>query len=387
MTAFNLESYLTKGVENIVKGIWKASLKNPVASVYMLQYLNANKEANARRKKAEEEGRHIPPFLIASITTSCNLHCRGCYARANHNCFDGNESKVEEQTKEFVPMLRADRWKQIFEEAQELGISFILLAGGEPMMRRDVLETAGRIKKILFPVFTNGTLFTQENLKLFQTYPNLLPVLSIEGSQQTTDGRRGAGIYNKLLQGMLALQKKGIIFGSSVTVQKDNLQEVMGDDFLQSLISKGCKAVIYVEYVPVNPDTQNLAPQEKERIWMAERLERLRESYPEMVFVSFPGDEKTSGGCLAAGRGFFHINAYGSAEPCPFSAYSDTSLQNVSLEEALQSPLFRQLQDSGTLMTEHAGGCVLFEQEETVKRMCRGNAPDQKKEPDQKEAI
>ena len=53
MTAFNLESYLTKGVENIVKGIWKASLKNPVASVYMLQYLNANKEANARRKKAE----------------------------------------------------------------------------------------------------------------------------------------------------------------------------------------------------------------------------------------------------------------------------------------------------------------------------------------------
>ena len=387
MSTFNLESYLTKGVENIVKGIWKASLKNPVASVYMLQYLNANKEANILRKEAEEEGRHIPPFLIASITTSCNLHCRGCYARANHNCFDGNESKVEGQTKEVVPMLRADRWKQIFEEAQELGISFILLAGGEPMMRRDVLETAGRIKKILFPVFTNGTLFTQENLKLFQTYPNLLPVLSIEGSQQTTDGRRGAGIYNKLLQGMLALQKKGIIFGSSVTVQKDNLQEVMGDDFLQSLISKGCKAVIYVEYVPVNPDTQNLAPQEKERIWMAERLERLRESYPEMVFVSFPGDEKTSGGCLAAGRGFFHINAYGSAEPCPFSAYSDTSLQNVSLEEALQSPLFRQLQDSGTLMTEHAGGCVLFEQEETVKRMCRGNASDQEKEPDQKEAI
>ena len=387
MTAFNLESYLTKGVENIVKGIWKASLKNPTASVYMLQYISANKEANRRRKEAEEEGRHIPPFLIASITTSCNLHCRGCYARANHNCFDNKERSLSEETGDSRTMLHADRWEALFEEAQELGISFILLAGGEPMMRRDVLERAGRIKKILFPIFTNGTMFTQENLKLFQSYPNLLPVLSIEGSRQTTDGRRGDGVYDRLSQGMQELQKKGMIFGSSVTVQKDNMEEVMGDSFLQSLISKGCKAVIYVEYVPVGEGMTELAPGDLERQYMAARLEQLRENYPELVFVSFPGDEKTSGGCLAAGRGFFHINAYGSAEPCPFSAYSDTSLQNVSLEDALQSPLFRQLQDSGTLMTEHAGGCVLFEQEETVKRMCREEKIQKKNEPDQKEAI
>ncbi|MDD2979949.1 MAG: radical SAM protein [Hespellia sp.] len=363
MAEFHLESYLTNGVERIVKGIWKASLKNPTAGIFMLQYLNHNKEANSLRKRFEEEGQHIPPFLIASITTSCNLHCKGCYARANHNCFDEADDKNR--------MLTETEWGHIFDEAQELGISFILLAGGEPMLRQDVLRTAGLHKKILFPVFTNGTMFSEETIRLFAANPNLLPVLSIEGEQEITDSRRGEGTYDKLIQDMDELKKREIVFGSSVTVQKDNMQEVMGDIFLKSLIKKGCKAVVYVEYVPVNSDTTELAPDEADRTFMKNRLTKLREKYPELVFVSFPGDEKTSGGCLAAGRGFFHINACGGAEPCPFSAYSDTSLKDVSLRAALDSPLFRRLQDSGTLITEHRGGCVLFEQEETVKVFCQ----------------
>lgn len=88
-----------------------------------------------------------------------------------------------------------------------------------------------------------------------------------------------------------------------------------------------------------------------------------------MVFVSFPGDEKSSGGCLAAGRGFFHINAAGGAEPCPFSPYSDTSLKTMSLKEALNSPLFVRLREEGHLEREHIGGCVLFEQENEVRRL------------------
>ena len=123
-------------------------------------------------------------------------------------------------------------------------------------------------------------------------------------------------------------------------------------------------------YVPVNPETAGIAPNDDDRAYMTKRLAHLREQYPELVLISFPGDEKTFGGCLAAGRGFFHINAYGGAKPCPFSAYSDTSLKEVSLAQALESPLFLKLQSSGTLLAEHTGGCVLFEQEETVKQLC-----------------
>lgn len=87
----------------------------------------------------------------------------------------------------------------------------------------------------------------------------------------------------------------------------------------------------------------------------------------EMVFVSFPGDEKSSGGCVAAGRGFFHINSHGGAEPCTFSPYSDINVRDTSLREALRSKLFRTLQDEGVLNEDHAGGCILFEKQEIVE--------------------
>ena len=72
--AFDLESYLAGGVERMVRG------------------------------------EHIPPFLIASITTRCNLHCKGCYARANHNCADSAAA-------ESAQLLSPDDWARIFDEA------------------------------------------------------------------------------------------------------------------------------------------------------------------------------------------------------------------------------------------------------------------------------
>ena len=71
--AFNLEEYLSNGVENIVKGIMRVSLKNPQESLFLLQYAHSSKHARSLRQQKEKEGKHIPPFLIASITNQCNL--------------------------------------------------------------------------------------------------------------------------------------------------------------------------------------------------------------------------------------------------------------------------------------------------------------------------
>lgn len=69
-----------------------------------------------------------------------------------------------------------------------------------------------------------------------------------------------------------------------------------------------------------------------------------------MVYLSFPGDEKGTGGCVAAGRGFFHINSHGGAEPCPFSPYSDINVRDTSLKAALNSHLFTELRNGGFLL-------------------------------------
>ena len=357
--SFDIQAYMTKGVERVVGDIVRATFRNPRESAYMARFALASRAASKRRRKAENAGEHIPAFLIASITSQCNLHCAGCYSRCNHATVDG----------EPVRQLTAEEWLRIFEEADELGISFILLAGGEPMIRRDVIEAAGRHPNILFPVFTNGTFMDERYFGLLDRCRNLIPVMSIEGEKETTDARRGEGVYDRLIGNMDALSQRGLVFGASVTVTTQNIREVSSDAFLKKLSDRGCKAVIFVEFVPVTDESSDLAPGDAEREYLSREIERLREEHPEMVYISFPGDEKSSGGCVAAGRGFFHINSHGGAEPCPFSPYSDMNVRDTSLREALRSPLFRALQNGGLLEDDHAGGCVLYEKRAQVEAL------------------
>ena len=132
---FDIQEYMTRGVERVVADSIKVTLKNPRESAFMAKFALASRKASQKRKKAEAAGEHIPPFLIASITSSCNLHCEGCYSRHNHATVDS----------EPVKQLSDEEWEKIFREADDLGVSFILLAGGEPMIRKGVLEKAAGI--------------------------------------------------------------------------------------------------------------------------------------------------------------------------------------------------------------------------------------------------
>ena len=356
---FDIQEYMTKGVERVVTDAIRATLKNPKESAYMAKFALASKSASAKRARLEKEGEHVPPFLISSITSSCNLHCAGCYSRCN--------SATEDS--EPVNQLSDEDWQKVFEEADDLGVSFILLAGGEPLLRRGVIEAAGKKPSILFPIFTNGTYMTEKYFEEFDKCRNLIPIMSIEGGKEATDNRRGEGVYDKLVSNMDELKERGIIFGASVTVTTDNIKEVSSESFISMLSEKGCKAVIFVEFVPVSEDSEHLAPGDEDREYLKAEIMRLRKEHEEMVFVSFPGDEKSSGGCIAAGRGFFHINSHGGAEPCPFSPYSDINVKETSLRDAMKSKLFRELQDGGVLMDDHKGGCVLYEKRGQVQEL------------------
>ena len=356
---FDLQKYLANGAEIIVKDAIKASLKNPKESLFLAKFAKHTRKASKIRQKYSEKGKNIPIFLISSITSSCNLHCTGCYSRANDACSDDVPSN----------QLSAEEWEDIFTQAKDIGISFIVLAGGEPMIREDVIKKASKFDEILFPIFTNGTLLNEDYLKLFDENRNLVPIFSIEGDEEITDSRRGEGVYNTLLNSMDLMKRNNIIFGASLTFTKGNLSDLLSREYIDRLHDFGCKVVFFIEYVPVNEDTIDLAPTDVERDLLLKELDGLRKDYEDMLFLSFPGDEKTSGGCLAAGRGFFHINSHGGAEPCPASPYSDINVRDTSLMEALNSKFFRSLRDGGIRLDDHEGGCVLFEHKEEVEEM------------------
>lgn len=358
----DIERYLKSGMENILRGAISISNFNFKQSAFMAGFARSAKAAAERRSGYERRGIHIPPFLISSITSRCNLHCAGCYARAVNSCSDGD---IKDD-------LTAADWKRIFCEARDLGISFIILAGGEPMVRRDVIEEAAKVREIIFPIITNGTLINDEYISLFAKNRNLIPVLSIEGGEVVTDKRRGKGVYAIIDKAMERLKERSIITGASITVTKENLSEVLSDAYVSGLNEKGCSVILFIEYVDVTGKSK-LSIGDTEREFMNASLDELREKHRNMLFVAFPGDERKAGGCLAAGRGFFHINAQGGAEPCPFSPYSDVNIRDTSLTEALRSELFLKLNESGLLNHDHNGGCVLFENDAEVRKIVSEN--------------
>lgn len=360
----SLDSYLNNSIRNIMSNAYKAVLSNPKEALFVLKMQRTLLKAEKRRKKVlENEALHIPPFLISSIATDCNLTCKGCYARANDICGTKKENTATKEE------LTAEQWKHIFTEATQMGISFNLLAGGEPLLRKDIIKAAGEVKDMLFPIFTNGTVINEMYLDLFSKHLNLIPILSLEGCQESTDERRGKGVFNRVINSMELLKEKSLFYGTSITVTSENIDSVTSPSYVNLLKDLGCKIIFYVEYVPSDKQTTHLALDEKGIEKMELNLENLRQTFDNVIFLSFPGDEKAMGGCLAAGRGFMHISPEGKAEACPFSPYSDRNIAESGLKEALKSPFFKRLRDSGLVGGEHTGGCTLFEYEEQVKEL------------------
>ena len=353
----DLQKFMTDNLRQLVQTGYRSVLSNPREARFALQLQRTLARGDRRRKRIlKEEGLDVPPFLICSIATTCNLQCKGCYARAGGIAGDTPTKST----------LAPNEWRRLFEEAVDMGFSVSLLAGGEPLTRRDLLESIAEVKDMLFPVFTNGTLIGPQYVEFFRKHLNMLPVISLEGDAMATNARRGKGVHERALLSMQLLHDADLFFGTSITVTTENKEAVTSREYIDRLHTLGCKLVFYVEYVPIDPGTEHLAFDDDDVQWMEKTVDTLRHDINDMIFVSFPGDEKLLDGCMAAGRGFFHIGPDGAAEPCPFSPHSDTNAAHDGLRAALRSPLFTRLRDASALAWQHTGGCTLYEHRDEV---------------------
>jgi MoaA/NifB/PqqE/SkfB family radical SAM enzyme len=196
---------------------------------------------------------------------------------------------------------------------------------------------------------------------------NVVPLISLDGYQTDTDERRGKGVYELLQKTIATLKENGLFWGTSLTITKNNFEEVTDDGFVKRLVDAGCKLFMLVEYTPVKAGTENWVLTESQKSELLKRRNLFRAKYP-ALFVALPWDEEEIGGCLSAGRGFVHISAEGNVEPCPFVPYSDINIKNVSLKEALQSKMLRTIRENhGQLEETH--GCALWERREWVQHL------------------
>jgi MoaA/NifB/PqqE/SkfB family radical SAM enzyme len=304
------------------------------------------------------EGLHVPPIAIFSVTNRCNLRCKGCYAQA-----------IRGETQE---ELSSEALRGVVAQAEELGVSFFVIAGGEPLVRPEIVDITRDFRRVIFLLVTNGILLDAELVGRLRDQPNTVPVLSIEGSEAETDSRRGVGVHERLQRRMEALKRAGIFFSLSLTITRNNFETVTDPNFIESAIREGCRLFLLLEYTPVREGTENWVITDSQRDEMKGLVASFRNRF-KAVFVAVPWDEEEQGGCLAAGRGFVHISATGDLEPCPFAPYSDVSLKHVPLKEALTSRFLALMRSNHDLFAETSSGCALWNNRDRVRALLESN--------------
>ncbi|HWQ67592.1 MAG TPA: radical SAM protein [Methanospirillum sp.] len=317
----------------------------PVLTIPCAMILHHQRKAAQVRKTHECDGLVVPPVMIVSITSRCTLACAGCYMHGR------GEIPGAEMTQETLV--------SITDQAAELGVSIIVVAGGEPLIRQEEIVRMAKIHPtILFPVFSNGLLIDEKMADTIAGSRNIVPVLSFEGFREETDLRRGRGVYDSLLSACARLRKRNVFFGCSITTTRENFDHVKGEAFIRELLGFGTRLFTFIEYVPMESGTQHLVLTHEQKKNLQTVLADFNRTFP-ALFLCFPGDEDYYGGCLAAGRGFVHVNSSGDLEPCPAAPFSDVNLAEVPLKDALRSRLLARLRDDPTMLTESEGGCAI----------------------------
>lgn len=259
-------------------------------------------------------------ICVLSVTDRCNLHCQGCYAT-------GDDEKREINRKEIL---------KIVNEMLRYGVGFFVITGGEPLMKESIITDLGKIRRASYLLFTNGTLLNSEKIEKLRSFPNIIPVLSFEGSDRLTDQRRGQGVAQRVNAAIGLLKKKKIGFGVSVTATKKNLLYLLEKKFYEDASSKGALIVFVIDYVSSQKEDDDLVLDAYEVLLKEERIQQIKKE-SDLIIINLPADESPDGRCIAGGTGLIHVNAYGEVQPCQFYQLSAGNILERDLIEILKS--------------------------------------------------
>lgn len=297
-----------------------------------------------------------PPFnLLISPTMRCNLHCLGCYAASYSN-------------KDNLDIAVIDR---VIEEGKELGIYFVTILGGEPFVRKDMWDIYRKHSDVQFQVFTNGTLIDREAAQRLGKLGNVFVLFSIDGFEDETDARRGKGVFQKIMGAMDNLREAGVLFGFSAMITSQNFETIIGDEFNDMLIAKGCFLGWHFLYLPLGGDVDpSLMPTPQQRARLSrDGAYRIRRDKP--IFVAdFWNDAPYVGGCIAGGRFYLHINAHGDVEPCIFVHFATDNIYSKSLREVIQSPFFEAIRAHQPYHENLLRPCMIIDHPDVLRQLC-----------------
>jgi len=155
------------------------------------------------------------PVVVWNVTKQCNLRCQHCYSGSDHR-----RAADELTTQEGMALL---------EDLAQFGCPVVLFSGGEPLMRKDLLELAERARELGMRVVlsTNGTLITREMAKRLASIGLSYVGISLDGLEERHDAFRGVrGAFDGAMRAVKNCQDEGLKVGLRFTIHKRNFGEI-----------------------------------------------------------------------------------------------------------------------------------------------------------------
>ena len=163
---------------------------------------------------AKAAAKGIPLSGNFELTPRCNFHCKMCYIH---------------QQEDISRELSAAEWLKIGHTAVEAGMVFLLLTGGEPLIRKDFREIYTGLKKmgLLISINTNGALLDDDWIEFFRNDPPLRFNISLYGGCESTYralcGREG---YERVTRNIRALREAGMQVKLNASITPDNAPDI-----------------------------------------------------------------------------------------------------------------------------------------------------------------
>lgn len=276
----------------------------------------------------------IPTAGSFELTNRCNFSCKMCYVHGT-DCADA---------------LSAKDWIKLGEQAAQRGTVFLLLTGGEPLLRPDFREiyTAVRRMGIMVSVNTNGYLVDDSMVDFFASYPPMRLNISLYG---TSNGEYaslcGVPAFDRVLDNIRKLKAAGIMVKLNASVTPYNCDDIPGLYKTAEELGVPLKATSYM-FPPVRVNgckfgdaPHRFTAEEAARIMLLCREQHMTPEQLASSCVEAADDDCTDGTGspmrCRAGKTSFWITHDGRMLPCGMFPWDGVRIADVGFDAAWQS--------------------------------------------------
>jgi radical SAM protein with 4Fe4S-binding SPASM domain len=286
-----------------------------------------------RRIRDRTAGQRVPITGSLELTFRCNLRCVHCYVAHGHCGIPGQEE------------LALSEIQDILDQVADEGCLWLLLTGGEPLVRSDFLDiyTYAKRKGFLISLFTNGTLLTPEIADVIAEYPPFKVEITLYGRTQATYERITGvpGSHARCMRGIDLLLERGVrlkLKTMLMTLNKHELWDIKAyaesldvDFYFDPMMNAGLEG----EQIPI---AYRLSPEEVVEFDRTDavRMEEWRTFCEQHVGVE--PDPRYRYVC-GAGLNTFHIDPYGRLSVCMISREPQYDLREGTFKEGWRDAL------------------------------------------------